>query len=225
MRPVSRYATDRHISGMSHRSLSDTAVMFAHTPMRKRVRTFACVSLAAIGAACSKEPTWRGTVVQPDRVIAPTAFSDSTGQNVQLLPASGGAAFVFFGYTNCPDVCPTTLADWVRVKRALGDDAKRVRFVFVTIDPERDSPAISQRYAAQFDPEFVGVSTSPARTDSIENAFGVASAKEASSSAAGYLMGHSSQTFLMDDKGKLRVSYGFGAGWDVMVADAKQLLQ
>ena len=174
---------------------------------------------------CSNEPAWRGTVVDPPRVIAPLAFTDSAGNEIPLIPSAGGAAFVFFGYTNCPDVCPTTMADWVRVKNALGVDAKRVRFVFITIDPERDTPAIAERYATQFDATFVGLSTAPARTDSIENLFGVASSKEASASAAGYLMGHSSQTFLMDDDGKLVVSYGFGAGWDVMAADAKELLR
>ncbi|MEO7361984.1 MAG: SCO family protein, partial [Gemmatimonadaceae bacterium] len=188
-------------------------------------RIIALILTAVTLSACSKEPDWRGTVVEPARVIAPAIFTDSAGNDVSLIPSPGGAAFVFFGYTNCPDVCPTTLADWVRVKTALGGDAKRVRFVFVTIDPERDTPAIAQRYAAQFDATFVGLSTTPARTDSIENLFGAASSKEASTSAAGYLMGHSSQTFLMDDTGKLRVSYGFGAGWDVISADVKQLLR
>lgn len=183
------------------------------------------ILVAGLMLACSGEPKWRGTPVQPARKISPRAFSDSTGTVVQLIPPAGQAAFVFFGYTNCPDVCPTTLADWVRVKRALGDDGKRVRFVFVTIDPERDSPTIAQQFAAQFDPSFIGLSTRPTATDSLENAFGVASAKETTTSATGYLMGHSSQTFLMDDKGRVRVSYGFGAGWDVMVADAKQLLR
>lgn len=188
-------------------------------------RRIAMIFAAGIACACTGEPKWRGTPVQPARQISPMVFSDSIGTVLQLIPPTGQASFVFFGYTNCPDVCPTTLADWVRVKRALGDDAKRVRFVFVTIDPERDSPAIAQQYATQFDPSFIGLSTRPSATDSLENAFGVASAKEASTSAAGYLMGHSSQTFLMDDKGRVQVSYGFGAGWDVMVADAKQLLR
>lgn len=206
-----------------------SAHTFARTFCGALHRPLGRISLAmlttVIAAACAREPAWRGTAVQPERVIAPTTFVDSAGQNVQLLPASGGATLVFFGYTNCPDVCPTTLADWVRVKGALGDDAKRVHFVFISIDPERDTPAISQRYAAQFDPTFNGLSTNSARTDSIESAFGVASARDTTSSAAGYLMGHSSQTFLMDDKGKLRTSYGFGAGWDAMSADVKQLLR
>lgn len=188
---------------------------------RRIVLTLGSVALIA----CGQEPAWKGTPVEPARVIAPTTFTDSAGQDAPVLPSAGGAAFVFFGYTNCPDICPTTMADLVRVKNSLGADAKRVRFVFITIDPDRDTPAIAQRYAAQFDSSFLGLSTTPARTDSIENTFGVASAKEASPSAAGYLMGHSSQTFLMDDKGKLRVSYGFGAGWDKMSADVKQLLR
>jgi len=132
---------------------------------------------------------------------------------------------VFFGYTNCPDVCPTTLSDWTRVKTALGDDAERVHFVFVSVDPERDTPAVAQRYAAQFDPTFRGVSGDAATTTAIQKAFGVASAKQPSASAQGYLVGHPAQTFLMDDQGQVRVRYAFGAGWDLMAADLKQLLR
>ncbi|MEO7997638.1 MAG: SCO family protein [Gemmatimonadaceae bacterium] len=199
--------------------------LFVVTPATLNSRRIALILVAGFALACAKTPKWRGTPVEPARDVLPIAFSDSTGQLVPWLPAKGQAAFVFFGYTNCPDVCPTTLADWVRVKRALGNDGKRVRFVFVTIDPERDTPAIAQQYAFQFDPSFIGLSARPSATDSLENSFGVASSKQESTSAGGYLMGHSSQSFLVDDKGKVRVSYNFGAGWDVMVADAKQLLR
>lgn len=152
-------------------------------------------------------------------------FADSAGTQIGVRPASGEAAMVFFGYTNCPDVCPTTLADWVRVKSALGETAKRVHFVFVSVDPERDTPAISQRYAAQFDSSFRGISGTRESTIAIQKAFGVASAKEGSASAAGYLVGHPAQTFLIDDTGRVRLSYAFGAGWDAMAADIKQLLR
>lgn len=200
------------------RLVADTTV----TRCSRRITLILCAGLLL---ACTKEPKWRGTPVEPVRDVLPITFSDSTGQVVPWLPAKGQATFVFFGYTNCPDVCPTTLADWVRVKRALGDDGKRVRFVFISIDPERDTPAIAQQYAFQFDPTFIGLSGRPSATDSLENSFGVASSKQESTSAGGYLMGHSSQAFLVDDKHRVRVSYSFGAGWDVMVADAKQLLR
>lgn len=175
-------------------------------------------------AACERTPDWKGTPVTPVRMVAATGFTDSLGATVQLLPPAGNAALVFFGYTNCPDICPTTLADWTRVKRAMGEDAKRVRFVFVTIDPTRDTPAVAQRFAAQFDPTFVGLSASPEQTVAVQNAFGASAAIQDSHSAGGHVTGHSVQTFLVNDRGAILVAYRFGAGWDVMSADLKTLL-
>lgn len=174
--------------------------------------------------ACTRQPDWRGTPVTPARTIAPTTFTDSTGTAVQLLPAAGQAALVFFGYTNCPDICPTTLADWARVKQAMGDDAKNVRFVFVSIDPSRDTPAVAQRYAAQFDPAFLGLSASAETTARVQTAFGASSATQTSHATAEHLLGHSVESFLVDDRGNILVAYRFGAGWDVMSADLKTLL-
>jgi protein SCO1/2 len=187
-------------------------------------RTVLIAATLAIGA-CRREPEWRGTAVLPAKDIPAFTFLDSTGAPVRVAPATGLATLVFFGYTHCPDVCPTTLSDWVRVKKALGSDTSRTRFLFVTVDPERDSPAIVARYTAQFDSAFVGLSGDSATTAGIQRAFGVASSKEKSSSAEGYLVGHSSQVFLVDDHGQLRVSYDYGAGWDAMSADIKMLLR
>ena len=183
------------------------------------------ILLVCMGTACNREPGWRGTPVAPALVIPALTFADSAGAPTTLLPATGEASMVFFGYTNCPDVCPTILSDWTRVRAALGDDAKRVHFVFISVDPERDTPAVAQRYAAQFDPSFRGVSGDAQTTAAVQKAFGVASAKQLSASAAGYLVGHPAQTFLIDDQGHVRVSYAFGAGWDAMAADLKQLLR
>jgi protein SCO1/2 len=160
----------------------------------------------------------------PPKALASFSFSDSTGKVFSTAPAASMATLVFFGYTNCPDVCPTTLADWVRVKRALGVGAKQVRFLFVSVDPARDTPAITARFAAQFDTSFVGVSGDSATTTNMQRAFGVASSKQPASSAEGYLMGHSSQAFLVDDKGRMVVTYAYGAGWDAMAADIKNVL-
>lgn len=184
--------------------------------------TAACTILSS--AACKGEPEWRGTPVTPERKIQPVAFVDSAGAQVQLLPSQGQASLVFFGYTNCPDVCPTTLSDWVRVKQSMGSDASRVRFTFVTIDPERDTPAVAQRYAAKFDSSFIGLSASPTETAAVQNAFG-STASKVETHGANHEIGHSSQTYLVDERGTVRVEYRYGAGWDVMSADLKTLLR
>lgn len=182
----------------------------------------ACVILSSV--ACKGEPEWRGTPVTPERKIQPVSFTDSAGAAVQLLPAAGQAALVFFGYTNCPDVCPTTLSDWVRVKQSLGSDASRVRFTFVTIDPERDTPAVAQRYAVRFDSSFTGLSASATETAAVQNAFG-STASKVETHGANHEIGHSSQTYLVDEHGTVLVEYRYGAGWDVMSADLKTLLR
>ncbi len=222
-----RHGVSAHISGMKvcdlpfPLSVVRSATQFSATA---HIVT-ASIAAACLATACNREPQWRGTPVTPVLAIPSQSLTDSAGVPIALRPGAGEASMVFFGYANCPDICPTTLADWTRVKKALGDDAKRVHFVFISVDPERDTPAVAQRYVAQFDSSFRGFSGDVATLTAIQKFFGVASAKQPSTSAEGYLVGHPAQTFLLDDQGHVLVSYAFGAGWDVMAADLKQLLR
>ena len=143
---------------------------------------------------------------------------------VALAPTAGRPLVLFFGYTHCPDVCPTTLADWKRVKAQLGSNASAVRFVFVSVDPERDTPVLAQRYARQYDDSFVGLSGDAPTTSRIMEAYGVAAAKEEGTMASGYLVSHSSQVFLVNDRGELVALYPFGMRWEALAADLQQLL-
>ena len=179
---------------------------------------------ATLTTACNREPRWQGTAISPARDVSAFSFKDSTNTSVAVAPTRGNATLVFFGYTNCPDVCATTLNDWVRVRKALGEQANHVRFVFITIDPARDTPAVAQRFVAQFDSSFVGVSGDSTQTAQIQRVFGVASAKIAPMPSHDYLMGHSAQTFIVNDRGQLVVMHTYAAGWDRIAADLKQLL-
>jgi protein SCO1/2 len=132
---------------------------------------------------------------------------------------------VFFGYTHCPDVCPVTLADWTRAKAALGDQADRVRWLFVSVDPARDTPAVAEAYARQFDSSFVGLSGDSATTAGIQAAFTVASYETPGATDADYLVTHASQCFLVDDTGTLRAMYSFNSGVDAIVADLQRVLR
>ena len=131
---------------------------------------------------------------------------------------------VFFGYTHCPDICPTTLADWKRAKAKLGSDGNRVRFLFVTVDPERDTPEVADRYAKQFDPSFIGVSGDSATTAGIMSAYGVRAVREPAPDSSTYTMGHSAYTFLVDSRGRIIAMYSMGMGWEILAADLKTLL-
>ena len=108
-------------------------------------------------AACSAAPAFNGVVLDPPEPAPPLRLADSAGTRFDLAAETGKVALVFFGYTHCPDVCPTTLVDWRHVADSLGSQAATVRFVFVSVDPDRDTPAVAQRYAARFSPAFLGL--------------------------------------------------------------------
>jgi protein SCO1/2 len=179
--------------------------------------------MLVLAAACG-DPSWQGIAIEPAREIPAFAFVQSDGDTLSTAPEPGRPTFVFFGYTNCPDVCPLTLADWSKAKRALGDDGDRVRWLFVSIDPERDSAAAAEAYARQFDASFLGVSGDSATLEAMQQAFTVASYRTPGVSDEQYLMAHASQSFLVDDTGVLRAMYSFNSGSEAMVADLRRLL-
>jgi protein SCO1/2 len=179
---------------------------------------------AVLLTACDLSGGFKGMAVDPPREMPAFAFTRSDGSRFMTAPEPGRPMVLFFGYTHCPDVCPTTLADWKRVRATLGDDAKAVRFVFVTVDPDRDTPAVAERYARMYDAAFEGVSGDAITTSRMMDAFGVAAAREPGTNATGYLVSHSSQVFLVDSHGKLVALYPFGTGWDALAADLERLL-
>jgi len=198
--------------------------------MRRRVTvgrlTRSCALLvgAVSLAACDLGGSFKGMAVDPSRAMPVFAFTRADGSSFSTSPEPGRPMVLFFGYTHCPDVCPTTLADWKRVRAKLGDDAKAVRFVFVTVDPDRDTPAVAERYARMYDASFEGVSGDASTTSRMMDAFGVVAARDPGTDATGYLVSHSSQVFLVDAHGKLVALYPFGTGWDALAADLEQLL-
>ena len=188
------------------------------------IRASAVALFVLVIAACG-EPQWRGITIDPARDVPAFRFVQSDGDTLSTAPEDGRPSLVFFGYTHCPDVCPVTLADWTRAKAALGDQADRVRWLFVSVDPARDTPAIAEAYAQQFDPTFVGLSGDSATTAGIQRAFTVASYETPGVTDADYLVTHASQCFLIDDTGKLRAMYSFNSGVDAIVADLQRLLR
>lgn len=184
----------------------------------------ACALAGSLLAGCDARPGFEGVAVDPPRDMPTVSFTRQDGSVYTLGPANGRPLVVFFGYTHCPDVCPTTLADWKRAKVKLGDQAARVRWVFVTVDPERDSIPVAERYARQYDSTFVGLSGDAPTTATVMEAYGVAASRENGTAAHGYLVSHSSQVFLLDGAGKLVALYPFGTRWEALAADLARLL-
>ncbi len=198
--------------------------MFRRTyflPMR--LHTLAGLLLVA---ACAATPDFNGIVLDPPEAAPPLQLADSAGVPFDLAADKGKVALVFFGYTHCPDVCPTTLVDWRHVADSLGSNAGKVRFIFVSVDPDRDTPAIVQRYAARFSPTFIGLTGTSAQIDAIKAAWKIASYRDGvpSDTATAYTVTHPSQVFVVDRDGKLRLMHRQGLTPAQIIADIKALL-
>jgi protein SCO1/2 len=185
------------------------------------------VALAAIAAfaGCSG-PSFNGVVLDPPERAPVLRFADSTGARFDLGEQRGKVVLVFFGYTHCPDVCPTTLVDWRRAADSLGTEAKQVRFVFVSVDPERDTPALAQRYAARFAPAFVGLTGTRAQVDATLAGWKLASFRDGTpgDTSSTYTVSHPSQVFVVDRDGQLRLMHRAGLTPAQIAADIRALL-
>ena len=192
--------------------------------MNRRWRAPLLAVALCIIAGCG-EAAWEGVSMEPAPAIPSFTFTLSSGDTFTTEPTENRPTFVFFGYTHCPDICPVTLADWAKAKAQLGADGERVRWLFVSIDPERDTPAVADAYAKQFDEAFIGLSGDSATVANMQAAFSVASYQTPGVSDDEYLMAHASQSFLVDDSGTLRTMYSFNSGVDAMVTDLKRVLR
>ncbi len=168
---------------------------------------------------------FNGVELADPKAAPEISLADADGQVFNLADQSGKVVLLFFGYTHCPDVCPTTLADWARVRAALGGDADKVRFVFVSVDPDRDTPAISQGYATQFDTSFIGLTADDATIASLRTDLNLVAQMEPADSSGAYGVAHSAQVFLVDRKGRLRLLYPFGSTAGDMLGDIQRLIR
>jgi protein SCO1/2 len=183
------------------------------------------VFVAMLLLACGG-PSFRGSVLDKPVAAPDLVLTDQHGRPFHLGDQQGNVVLLFFGYTQCPDVCPTTLATWRKVHQALGQDAGSVRFVFVTVDPDRDSPERLGMHVNAFNPEFVGLTGTPEQLEAIYRIFDVVHEKDTSAgSAAGYLVNHTATTFVLDREGTWRLRETYGTPVEDLVHDIRQLLK
>jgi protein SCO1/2 len=173
---------------------------------RKARALAAAVSTAALLAACGAEtPKFKSTDITGADFGRELALTGHDGKPRTLADFRGKLVVLFFGYTYCPDVCPTTLADMAGVMQALGSDAERVQVLFVTVDPERDTPQILSQYVAAFDPRFLGLYGDAAATERAAKEFKIFYEKRPGSTPSAYSVDHSAQSYVLDAQGKLRL--------------------
>ena len=149
---------------------------------------------------------------------------DADGKVRSLQDFRGKAVVVFFGYTQCPDVCPTTLAEIAQAKQLLGPDGEKVQGVFITVDPERDTPEVLKAYMASFGPDFIALRGTPEQTAAVARDFKVYFKKVEGKAPGNYTLDHSAASFVYDPQGRLRLYARYGSGPQALANDLKQLL-
>jgi len=141
-----------------------------------------------------------------------------------LSDFKGKIAVVFFGYTQCPDVCPTTMLELAEAKKALGADGAKVVGIFVTVDPERDTPAVLKAYVANFSPDFIALRGTPDEVKAAAKNFKVFYSKVAGATPDTYTIDHTAGSYVFDTQGRVRLFTRYGSGVDALTADLKTLL-
>ena len=175
--------------------------------------------------ATSTTPSFRATDITGAEFGRDFRLTDFNGQPRTLADFRGKVVVVFFGYTHCPDVCPTTLSEMASAVKKLGAEGAKVQVLFVTADPERDTPAVLKQYVGAFNPAFLGLRGTPEETARVAKEFKVILQKNPGADPNNYTVDHSSGTYIYDASGKLRLYVGYGQGADVFAHDIGELLK
>lgn len=184
------------------------------------------VMVVWIGAGCSSYE-YKGSPLDPPLSVPDFELMADSGQPFRLSESDSDITLVFFGYTFCPDVCPLTMAD---VKQALAQlepaQQERVQVVFISADPERDTPEVLSKYVDAFNPEFTGLTDDFEKVREVMKPFGAfAEKEEVENSAAGYLVSHTARLYLLDtQKREILLTYPFGFAPEELVSDLIYLL-
>lgn len=188
------------------------------------------LALALVLSACATaEPaatdSSQETVIDPPLTLTDFTLPSSMGRDLSLSELRGKPMLLFFGFTHCPDVCPTTLSEFKRVKEQLDTQGDQVNYLLISVDPERDTPEVLARYIAAFDSSFVGLQGDVATLRRIGKDYGLYYQKESlAGSASGYTVDHTAASYLIDAEGRLRVVYSYGTGPEVLTAGVARLL-
>ena len=150
-------------------------------------------------------------------------LTDHNGQRRTLADFRGKVVAIFFGFTHCPDACPTTMVELANVARELGPDADKLQVLFITVDPERDTPAVLKQYVPAFHPSFLGLYGTPEETGRVAKEFKIFYQKQPQKTG-GYSVDHSAGTYIIDRQGRLRLFAQYGAGAPALLHDVRILL-
>ncbi|HSS69842.1 MAG TPA: SCO family protein [Casimicrobiaceae bacterium] len=190
-----------------------------------RLKQSLAIALGALLlAACNQQTGFQGSDVTGSKFGRDFHLTDHTGKPRALADFRGKVVVIFFGYTQCPEECPTTLSRLAAAMQKLGPDAVRVQVLLVTVDPERDTPQVLSQYVPAFDPTFLGLYGDAAATAEVAKEFKILYQKQPGPTPGTYSMDHSTGTFIFDREGRLRVYESYAQGPDALAHDIRALL-
>ncbi|MGQ0579608.1 MAG: SCO family protein [Betaproteobacteria bacterium] len=193
--------------------------------MKRALRLCALVLLFAVGACQQGKPDFRATDISGAGFGQDFALTDHTGKPRALADFRGRVVVMFFGFTHCPDVCPTTLAELAAAVKKLGTDGDKVQVLLVTVDPERDTPQVLSQYVTAFDPRFLALRGTAEETARVAKEFKVLYQKVSGARPDSYTVDHSAGTYIFDTQGRLRLYVSYGQGPEVFAHDIALLLK
>lgn len=187
----------------------------------------ACALLATtfLGACSESKPSFASIDITGANYAKGFELTDHNGKLRHLTDFSGKVVLMFFGYTQCPDVCPTTMTEMLEIKKSLGADGERLQVLFVTVDPERDTPELLKPYIENFDPSFLALRATPEQLFELTKDYKIYYKKVEGSTPTSYSMDHSAGSYLYDPKGQLRLFARYGSPKEGLTRDIQILLK
>jgi protein SCO1/2 len=180
--------------------------------------------VALVSTRMAPPPDFQGSLIDPPIPAKDFLLHDQNGQPFRLSDHRGKVVLLFFGYTFCPDVCPATLVAFQKISEALDTEAEQVAFVFITVDPNRDTPEQLKTHLALFSPTFYGLTDEPEPLETVWADYFVQPSIQPGANTAGYLVEHTSRVYVIDKDGNLRLTFPFGMATEAMTQDVQNLL-
>lgn len=182
--------------------------------------------MAGLLAACAPDkPAFKSIDLTGADYAQGFSLPDHNGQTRTLRDFAGKIVVVFFGFTQCPDVCPTSMAELAQVKLQLGKDGDRLQGIFITLDPERDTPALLKAYMGNFDPSFLALRPTLAQLPQVSKDFKIYYKKVEGKTPGSYTLDHSAGSYIYDAQGRVRLYSRYGAGAEALASDIALLLK
>ena len=194
----------------------------------KKLAVIAATPVSVLLTACSpstSKPVFQSIDLTGADYAKGFTLADHTGKARSLADFAGQVVVVFFGFTQCPDMCPTALAELAEVKRLLGKNGSKMQGIFITLDPERDTPEVLKAYVANFDPGFLALRPTMEQLPEVAKSYKIYYKKVEGKTPSSYTLGHSTGTYVYDPKGNLRLYSRHASGAAVMASDIALLLK